>query len=86
MFDHWVGKIPWRREWLPIPIFLPGESPWTEEPGGLKSMGSQTVKHDRVTRHIYNTNSNIYKYVLAIQKNSTVLSTLLLFYVRNILV
>jgi len=21
----WVGKIPWRREWLPIPVFLPGE-------------------------------------------------------------
>ena len=24
-FDHWVGKIPWRREWLPTPVFLPGE-------------------------------------------------------------
>ena len=23
-FDHWVGKIPWRREWLPTPVFLPG--------------------------------------------------------------
>ena len=25
-FDSWVGKIPWRREWQPTPIFLPGES------------------------------------------------------------
>ena len=25
-FDHWVWKIPWRREWLPIPVFLPGKS------------------------------------------------------------
>ena len=25
-FDPWVGKIPWRRERLPIPVFLPGES------------------------------------------------------------
>ena len=25
-FDSWVGKIPWRRAWLPTPIFLPGES------------------------------------------------------------
>ena len=24
-FDPWVRKIPWRREWLPIPVFLPGE-------------------------------------------------------------
>ena len=22
----WVGKIPWRREWQPTPVFLPGES------------------------------------------------------------
>ena len=34
-FDSWVGKIPWRRAWQPTPVFLPGESPWTEEPGGL---------------------------------------------------
>ena len=25
-FDPWVGKIPWRREWLPASIFLPGKS------------------------------------------------------------
>ena len=25
-FDPWVGKIPWRREWLPTPVFLPGEA------------------------------------------------------------
>ena len=24
-FNHWLGKIPWRREWLPTPVFLPGE-------------------------------------------------------------
>ena len=24
-FDHWVGKIPWRRERLPTPIFWPGD-------------------------------------------------------------
>ena len=22
----WVRKIPWRREWLPTPVFLPKES------------------------------------------------------------
>ena len=22
----WVGKIPWRRKWLPIPVSVPGES------------------------------------------------------------
>ena len=24
-FDPWVGKILWRRDWLPTPVFLPGE-------------------------------------------------------------
>ena len=31
VFHPWVGKIPWRRAWQTIPVFLPGESPWTEE-------------------------------------------------------
>ena len=25
-FNPWVGKILWRREWIPTPVFLPGES------------------------------------------------------------
>ena len=37
---------PWRRGWLSTPVFLPGEFPWIEEPGGLQSMGSQRVRHD----------------------------------------
>ena len=24
-FDPWLGKITWRRAWLPTPVFLPGE-------------------------------------------------------------
>ena len=24
--EHWVGKIPWRREWQPTPVVLPRES------------------------------------------------------------
>ena len=33
--NPWIGRIPWRRTWQPTSVFLPGESPWTEEPGGL---------------------------------------------------
>ena len=29
---------------------LAWESPWTEEPGGLQSMGSQRVGHDLVIK------------------------------------
>ena len=38
----WVGKIPWRKAWEPMPVFLPGESPWTEEHGRLLSMRRQS--------------------------------------------
>ena len=26
LVDPWVRKILWRREWLPTPVLLPGES------------------------------------------------------------
>ena len=45
-FDPWVQTIPWRRAWQPTLAFLPAESPWTEKPGGLQSMGSQRAGHD----------------------------------------
>ena len=45
-FNPWVRKIPWRRTWQPTPVFLPGESPWTEEPSRLQSMGLQIVGCD----------------------------------------
>ena len=58
--SHYQGSIPGsggfpgreevqslgQEEGMATPVFLPGESPWTEEPGGLQSMGSQRVGHD----------------------------------------
>ena len=40
-FDPWVGKIHWRREWLPTPVFLPGKSHaqralWASVHGGCR--------------------------------------------------
>ena len=32
-----------KRKWQPTPVFLPRESPGTEKPGRLQSMGSQRV-------------------------------------------
>ena len=50
MLETWVWslgwKIPWRRAWEPTPVFLPGESPWTEEPGRLQTVASQKFGHD----------------------------------------
>ena len=37
-FSPWFGKIPWKRKWLPTPIFLPREF------HGLKSMVSHSPR------------------------------------------
>ena len=50
MFDPWIGRIPWSRKWQLNSLFLPGESPWTEEPGRLQSVGWQRVRHDLATK------------------------------------
>ena len=42
-FDPWVGKIPQSRAWQPTPVSLPGESPWTEDPGGLHPWGRKEL-------------------------------------------
>ena len=42
-FDPWIEKIPWRKSWQSTPVFLPGESRWTEEPGGLQSRGPKEL-------------------------------------------
>ena len=49
-FDLWVRKIPWRRKWQPIPIFLTGKF------HGQKSLEDPSpwgcrVRHDWATRH-----------------------------------
>ena len=48
MFNPWVGKIPYRRQWQPTPVFLPGEfhgqrAWWATVHGVAKS------RHDWVT-------------------------------------
>ena len=40
------GRSPGGGHENPTPVFLPGEFPWTEEPGGLQSIGSQRVGQD----------------------------------------
>ena len=40
-FDPWVGKIPWRRKWQPIPVFLPGKSHGRRSLGGYSPWGRQ---------------------------------------------
>ena len=50
-FDPWVRNIPWRREWQPSPVFLPGEF-HGQRNGGLRSIGSQRVRYNWGTNKV----------------------------------
>ena len=45
-FDPWVGKIPWRREWQPTPLFLPGEFHGQKRLVGHSPWGCKRIGHD----------------------------------------
>ena len=49
----WVQHLGWEdtlEDMATHSSILTWEIPWTEEPGGLQSMGSQRVGHNRVTK------------------------------------
>ena len=52
--EMWVQSLCWEdpleKEMATHSSILAWEIPWTEEPGGLQSMGSQRVRHDLVTK------------------------------------
>ena len=52
-FDPWVGKIPWREEWQPTTVFLPGKSQGPRGLAGYRPCGlqSQRVRQDWATRY-----------------------------------
>ena len=41
--NPWVGNIPWRKEWLPTPVFLPGESHGQRSLVGYSPWGSREL-------------------------------------------
>ena len=51
-FNAWVGKIPWRRKWLPTPVFWPGEFHGQRSLAALQSMGSQLDMTEWLSLHL----------------------------------
>ena len=53
VWETWVQSLGWEdpleKEMATHSSILAWRMPWTEEPGGLQSMGSQRVGHDRAT-------------------------------------
>ena len=50
-FYPWVGKIPWRRKWQPILVFLPGKSHGQRSLGGYRPWGRKRVRHKLACTH-----------------------------------
>ena len=50
-FKPWVGKIPWRRKWQPILVFLPGES---RGPRRLADCSPWSFKESDTTQQLNN--------------------------------
>ena len=42
-FNHWVGKIPWRRKWQLTPVLLPDESRGQKSQVGYSPWGRQEL-------------------------------------------
>ena len=57
MQERWVRSLgrgdPLEKEMAIHSNTFAWKIPWTEEPGGLQSMGSQRVRHDCVTNFLY---------------------------------
>ena len=51
-FNPWVRKIPWRRQWQPTPVFLPGKFQGQRSLVGYSPCGHKELA---VTEH----NSNV---------------------------
>ena len=79
MRKTWVGSLGWddplEKGMATHSSILAWEIPWTEEPGGLQSMGSQRVGHDGSFRYVLFQGPADYTHGLAGCANgSTVLS------------
>ena len=56
-FHPWVGKMPWRRQWLSIPVFLPGKS---HQQGNLGVYSLWGHKELATTEWLTHTHPDIY--------------------------
>ena len=57
----WVGKSPWRREWQPTPVFLPGKAHGQRNLVGYSTRGH---KESDMTERLSGQNANSGKMVL----------------------
>ena len=61
--DAWVRKILWRRAWQLTPVFLPEESPLTEEPGGatVHMVTKSWTSLKQLSQHAHSSKKELFK-------------------------
>ena len=52
-FNPWVGKIPWRRAWQPIPVFLPIDSHGQRSLAGYSLWGCKESNTTEASEHYW---------------------------------
>ena len=52
-FNSWVGEIPWRRKWQPIPVVLPGKSHGQRSLAGYSPWGHKELDMTERLNHHY---------------------------------
>ena len=63
-FSFWVERMPWRRNWQPTPVLLPGEFHGQSNLVGYSSWGhkdSDTTEHMDMTEHTQTHTLNMFK-------------------------
>ena len=60
-FDSWAKKISWRKEWLPTPVFLPGESQGQRSLVGYSPRGHKESDTAEATLHTHTRMCNVQK-------------------------
>ena len=61
MQETWVRKMPWRKEWLPTPVSLPGESPGLRSLEGYSPWGLKESDTTERLTHTHTASNIIYK-------------------------
>ena len=69
VFYPWVGKLPWRREWQPTPVFLPGEFHGQRSLAGYSPYGFKESDTTELLTHI-----DLVEYLVVIFKLRTIKS------------
>ena len=81
MQETWVQSLVWKdppeEDMATHSNILAWRVPWTEEPGGLQSIGSQRVGHNRIGRHTHE--NEVLEYFNARHVTYIIIKKLLLF-------